>query len=127
MKKMLEEFKKFIARGNIVDLAIAVVIGTAFSAIVSSLVNDIIMPLVGMIIGNNFTNLSFTVNNSVVPYGNFIQAIVNFLIIALCVFVISKVINKLMKKEEEKKEEKPKKSDEVKLLEEIRDLMKNKK
>lgn len=126
MKKMVKEFKTFISKGNVLDLAVAVVIGASFTAIVNSLVNDIIMPLVGMIIGDNFSTLTFTVNNSVVTYGNFIQAVVNFFFIALCVFLIVKVMNKFIKKEE-KKEEKPKKADDVLLLEEIRDLLKKKK
>lgn len=125
MRKFFKEFKEFASRGNVIDLAIAVVIGAAFGKIVSSLVDDIIMPLVGIIVGKNFATLTAEVNGSVIAYGAFIQAIVDFLIIAFCVFLFTKIINKF-KKKEEKKEEPAKKSDEVKLLEEIRDLLKKK-
>ena len=128
-KGLFEEFKTFIKRGNVIDLAVGVVIGGAFSTIVSSLVNDIIMPLVGIIIwGYDFTGLSLKVKDASINYGSFIQNIINFLIIAFCIFILVNVINKFLHKakEEEKKEE-PKKSDEVILLEEIRDLLKNKK
>lgn len=126
MKKFLGEFKEFISRGNVVDLAVGVIIGSAFSKIVTSLVNDVLMPFIGTILGGlNFTTLTLKINNAVISYGNFIQNIVDFLIIAFCIFIFVKVINKLHK--EEKKEEvktAPKKSDEVLLLEEIRDLLK---
>ena len=125
---MIKEFKEFISKGNVVDLAVGVIIGGAFGKIVSSLVDNILMPLIGLLLGGvNFSELSFKVKDATVNYGLFIQNIVDFLIIALCVFLIVKAINKmsnLKKKEEVKKEEKPAKSDEVKLLEEIRDLMK---
>ena len=127
---MIKEFKEFISKGNVVDLAVGVIIGGAFGKIVSSLVDNILMPLIGLLLGGvNFSELSFKVKDATVNYGLFIQNIVDFLIIALCVFLIVKAINKmsnLKKKEETKKEEKPAKSDEVKLLEEIRDLMKKK-
>lgn len=129
-KGLFEEFKTFIKRGNVIDLAVGVVIGGAFSTIVSSLVNDIIMPLIGVIIGGyDFTNLSLKVKDASINYGSFIQNVINFLIIAFCIFILVKVINKFLHKakEEEKKEEakeEPKKSDEVILLEEIRDLLK---
>ena len=127
---MIKEFKEFISKGNVVDLAVGVIIGGAFGKIVSSLVDNILMPLIGLLLGGvNFSELSFKVKDATVNYGLFIQNIVDFLIIALCVFLIVKAINKmsnLKKKEETKKEEKPTKSDEVKLLEEIRDLMKKK-
>lgn len=129
-KGLFEEFKTFIKRGNVIDLAVGVVIGGAFSTIVSSLVNDIIMPLIGVIIGGyDFTGLSFKVKDASINYGSFIQNVINFLIIAFCIFILVKVINKFLHKakEEEKKEEvkeEPKKSDEVILLEEIRDLLK---
>lgn len=126
MKKFLGEFKEFISRGNVVDLAVGVIIGSAFSKIVTSLVNDVLMPLIGTILGGlNFTTLTLKINNAVISYGNFIQNIVDFLIIAFCIFIFVKVINKLHK--EEKKEGvkvAPSKSDEVLLLEEIRDLLK---
>lgn len=127
-KGLIAEFKSFIQRGNAFDLAVAVVIGNAFNAIVSSLVNDIMMPLVAAILGeHDFSALSFTINNSVVNYGSFIEKVIDFLVVALCIFVFIKLINNVMRKKEEPKEEvkeEPKKSDEVLLLEEIRDLMK---
>ena len=126
---MIKEFKKFIARGNVFDLAVGVVIGNAFSKIVTSLVDNIIMPIVGILIGGiDFTKLSLTIFEVKIEFGIFIQNIVDFLIIAFCIFIAIKIINKLTKKEEPKEEIKePTKSDEVKLLEEIRDLIKKKK
>ncbi len=123
MKKFLKEFKEFAAKGNVLELAIAVIIGAAFGKIVSSLVDDIIMPLFGIIFKQNFATLTWNINGSHIAYGAFIQTIIDFLIIALCIFLFTKAINKF-KKKEEKKEEAPKKSDEVILLEEIRDLLK---
>lgn len=124
MKKFLKEFKEFVSRGNVLDLAVAVIIGAAFGKIVSSLVDDIIMPLFGIIVGKNFASLTLEVNGSLIAYGAFIQAVVDFLIIALCIFLFTKAINRFKKKEEKKEE--TKKSDEVVLLEEIRDLLKKK-
>ena len=95
---MLKEFKEFISKGNVVDLAVGVIIGGAFGKIVTSLVNDIIMPLIGVIIGGiNFTNLSIKIGESVIAYGSFIQNIIDFLIIAACIFVFVKFVNKLKK------------------------------
>lgn len=126
MKNVIKEFKAFIERGSVIDLAVGVVIGGAFSSIVTSLVNDIIMPLIGIIIGGiDFTGLSFKFGSAYVKYGNFIQNVINFLIIAFALFLLVKGINKLSHKEEPKKEE-SKKSDEVILLEEIRDVLKKK-
>ena len=129
-KKQLDGFKEFIAKGNVIDLAVGVIIGAAFGDIVTSIVNDILMPLLGIIIGGiDFTSLSIKIGDAVITYGNFIQNVVNFLIIALCVYIMINAINKFtskFKKEEEKKEE-VKKSDEVVLLEEIRDLLKKSK
>ena len=128
-KKFINEFKEFISRGNVVDLAVGVVIGGSFSKIVSSLVNDIIMPLVGIIIGGiNFTSLSIKFKDATINYGNFIQTVIDFLIVAWCIFVVIKLINSFQrkKKEEVKKEEPPKKDEQILLLEEIRDLLKNK-
>ena len=122
MKKFFKEFKDFASKGNVLELAVAVVIGAAFGKIVSSLVDDIIMPLVGILVGKNFASLTLDLNGSYIAYGSFIQAIVDFLIIAFCVFVFTKIINKFKKKEDKKEE--AKKSDEVILLEEIRDLLK---
>ena len=88
---MLKEFKEFISKGNVVDLAVGVIIGGAFGKIVTSLVNDIIMPLIGVIIGGiNFTNLSIKIGESVIAYGSFIQNIIDFLIIAACIFAFVK-------------------------------------
>ena len=127
MKKNIEEFKKFIARGNVIDLAVGVIIGGAFSSIVTSLVDNILTPILGLVLGGvDFSSLSITFRDTKIEYGAFIQSIIDFLIIAICIFTIVKIINKIMhikKKEEEKVV--PKKSDEVLLLEEIRDLLKS--
>lgn len=129
IKKNIEEFKKFIARGNVIDLAVGVIIGGAFSSIVTSLVNNILTPILGLVLGGaDFSNLAITFRDTRIEYGAFIQSVIDFLIVAICIFALVKFINKLMhlkKKEEEKKPEAPKKSDEVILLEEIRDLLKN--
>ena len=96
MKKILNEFKKFISKGNALDLAVGVVVGGAFSKIVSSLVNDVIMPLIGVIIGGiDFTNLSLKVGEATVNYGMFIQNIIDFLIISFCIFLVVKTLNTL--------------------------------
>jgi large conductance mechanosensitive channel len=96
---MIKEFKAFIMRGNVVDLAVAVIIGGAFGKIVSSFVNDIIMPLIGLIIGGvDFTGLSFTIGKATVTYGNFINNIIDFIIIALVIFLMIKGIDNLKKK-----------------------------
>lgn len=125
---MFKEFKKFIARGNVIDLAVGVIIGGAFGKIVTSLVNDVLMPAIGVVIGGlDFTNLSITIKDSKIMYGSFIQNIVDFLIVSFCIFMLVKIVNKIThKKEEEEKVEEPKKSDEAILLEEIRDLLKEK-
>lgn len=123
---MLKEFLKFIQKGNVLDLAVAVIIGGAFGAITNSLVNDIIMPLVGIIIGGvNFTGLKATVGSAELLYGNFIQALVNFLIIAFVMFMVVKAFNQMKKKEEAAPPAPPAPSAEEKLLSEIRDLLKN--
>lgn len=126
----LSEFKKFIMRGNIIDMAVGVIIGSSFSSIVTSLVNDILMPVIGVFLGGvDFTSLKVTVlNDAVISYGVFIQNVINFLIIAFSVFLFVKIVNTILdrfrEKKEDEKEKKPKKSDEVLLLEEIRDLLK---
>ena len=126
-KIMFKEFKTFIMRGNVMDLAVGVIIGSAFGKIVTSLVNDVLMPLIGILLGKvNFTELSVKIGSSTIKYGMFIQNIVDFLIVAFCIFVMIKIINKVMNKKEDKKEEKPVKTDELKVLEEIRDLVKKK-
>jgi len=122
---MIKEFKEFISKGNVLDLAIGVVMGTAFSGIVTSLVNDIIMPVVGLIIGGiDFTGMKVTVGDASIAYGNFVQNIVNFLIISLSIFLFVKLINKLTRKNEAKKEAEAKKDPQIELLEEIRDELK---
>ena len=137
-----KEFLDFIKKGNVVDMAVGVVIGSAFGAIVTSLVNDIIMPLVSLLTGGlDFSNWFVALDGktyatleeataagaATLSYGNLISVVLNFLILAFCIFLVIKAMSKLQKKKEEPKEEAPKKSDEVKLLEEIRDLMKKRK
>ena len=124
---MLKEFKKFIARGNVLDLAVGVIVGGAFSSIVTSLVNNIFTPLIGLILGGvDFSNLSITFRNTKIMYGAFIQSIIDFLIVAFCLFLVVKTVNKLThKREKEEKKSVPVKSDELKALEEIRDILKN--
>ena len=122
---MLKEFRDFINRGNVIDLAVAVIIGGAFGAIITSLVNDIIMPLIGVIIGGvDFAALSIQVDEATILYGSFIQAIVNFLLIAFVLFLIVRSFNKLQKEEEAAPAPPPEPSAEEKLLTEIRDLLK---
>ncbi len=130
---MIKEFKEFIKRGNVLDLAVGVIIGGAFQKIVSSLVDNILMPLLGLVIGGvDFTNLSIKVLNAEVKYGLFIQNVIDFLIVAFCVFLLVKAINKIMEKaikkeKEQKKAEEKKEDEQVLLLKEIRDLLKKKK
>lgn len=128
-KKVVSEFKEFISKGNIVDMAVGVIIGSAFGKIVTSLVNDIFMPLIGVIIGGlDFTSLTIKVGEAVISYGVFIQNIVDFLIIAGCIFLMIKILAKFKKKEEVKEEEPVVKEDEnTVLLREIRDLLKKNK
>lgn len=124
MKSFFEEFKAFAVKGNVVDLAVAVVIGTAFGKIVSSLVDTVIMPTVGILLGGvDFTTWSFTLGESVIAYGTFIQAVADFLIIAFVIFVAIRALRRFEKKEEKKKSE-PKVSEEIELLREIRDSLK---
>lgn len=97
---MLKEFKEFVMRGNVLDLAVAVIIGGAFGKIISSLVDDILMPLIGLVMGGvNFSGLSFAVGDAVVTWGNFIQTIVDFLIVAFVIFLIVKSANAVKKEE----------------------------
>lgn len=133
MRKIINEFKEFISRGNVIDLAVGMIVGSAFTKIVTSLVNDVLMPAIGVILGGvDFTSLTLKFRDATIYYGNFIQNIIDFLIVAICIFVLVKTINTIAektKKKENKKEEvkeEPKKSDEVLLLEEIRDLLKKK-
>lgn len=127
MKKFISEFKEFISKGNVLDMAVGVIIGGAFSKIVSSLVNDVMMPLIGIIIGgHDFTNLSIKVGNAKIMYGSFLHNVVDFLIVAFCLFTVIKIINRFKKKQEknENKEKIKTPSEEVILLGEIRDLLK---
>ena len=129
------EFKTFISRGNVVDMAVGVVIGGAFTAIINSLVKDLFMPLIGMITGGiNFAELNYTIPAKVegaepvvLAYGSFIQAIINFLLVGLCMFIVVKNMNKLKKKEEPAPEPEapaePEIPEDIKLLTEIRDLL----
>ncbi|MBP2076828.1 large conductance mechanosensitive channel protein MscL [Oceanobacillus polygoni] len=120
---MWKEFREFAFQGNIFDLAVAVVIGSAFGAIVTSFVENIITPLVGILAGGiDFTGLSITVGNAEVLYGNFIQSFVDFLIIAFAIFMAIRVLSKFKKKEEKAVEEEVDKQEQ--LLTEIRDLLK---
>lgn len=127
ISKEASEFKTFISRGNVVDMAVGVIIGGAFGKIVTSLVNDVLMPIIGVFLGGlDFSDLSIKVGDATIKYGSFIQSIVDFLIVAFCIFMIVKLFESFKKKKEEETEEAPKKSDEVLLLEEIRDLLKKK-
>lgn len=123
---MLKEFRDFLQRGNVLDLAVAVIIGGAFGAIVNSIVNDLLMPFIGAILGGvDFSSLSIQVGDAAILYGNFIQAVVNFLIIAFAMFLLVKGSNRMRKMDNEQPEPTPEPSEEVLLLREIRDLMKD--
>jgi large conductance mechanosensitive channel len=136
MSKFIQEFKKFAIKGNAVDMAVGIIIGTAFGKVISSIVNDIIMPPIGWLIGGvDFSDLKVTMPSIVISgveqmktatinYGNFIQTLINFLIIALCVFLMVKSLNRLTGKHKDVPQSTPKTSNEEKLLTEIRDLMK---
>lgn len=122
---MFKEFRDFINRGNVIDLAVAVIIGAAFSGIVTSLVNDIVTPIIGVITGGvNFSGLAITVGEAVIGYGNFLQAVINFLLIAFVVFLLVRMVNNLRKKEADVPADPPAPTTEEKLLTEIRDLLK---
>lgn len=131
---MLKDFKEFAFKGNVLDMAIGVIIGGAFGKIVTSLVNDMIMPIISILTGGiNFTDLKFIITpkhgdvaENAIAYGTFIQNVVDFLIIAFCIFLFVRLIEKFKRKEEVKIEA-PKKADDIVLLEEIRDLLKAKK
>ena len=130
--KLVDEFKAFVMRGNVLDMAVGVIIGGAFGKIVTSLVNDIFMPIIGMILGNiDFTTLEIKIGEPVegaeqaaIKYGMFIQEIVNFLIIALCIFMFIKLISKIQKKKDEAPAPAPEPTKEELLLTEIRDSLK---
>lgn len=128
MKNFLKEFKAFAVKGNVVDLAVAVIIGGAFGAIVTSFVNDLVMPLIGALFAvPDFSTLAFTVNGTPIMIGLFIQAVVNFLIVALSIFMMVKALNSFKKKEESTPAAPPAPSKEELLLTEIRDLLKERK
>ncbi len=125
----IQEFKTFISKGNVMDLAIGVIIGAAFGKIVTSLVEDLIMPMIGKIIGGvDFTGLKYVISGSgkdevALRYGNFIQTTLNFLIIAFCIFLMVKALNAMKRKQEEAPAPPPEVPADVKLLTEIRDLL----
>lgn len=124
---MIKEFKEFISRGNVIDLAVGVIMGGAFSNIVTSLVNNVLMPFIGVLLGGlDFSNLSIQVQDATIKYGMFIQSIIDFLIVAVCIFIMIKFINKLasINHQKEKQKEEVKKEENTLLLEEIRDLLK---
>lgn len=126
MKDFIDEFKAFAVKGNVIDLAVAVVIGTAFGKIVSSLVENIITPLIGVMVGGiNFTRWSFVFGSAEIKYGVFLQNVFDFVIIALAIFMAVKALKKLHIREAEKKAEKPKEiPEDILLLREIRDSLK---
>lgn len=124
---ILKEFKEFAMRGNVMDMAVGVIIGGAFGKIVSSLVDDVIMPVIGALTGGvDFSKLSLMVGDAEVKYGMFIQNIIDFLIIAICIFSMIKVMNSISAKKKEEPAAPAEPSNEEKLLSEIRDLLKNK-
>jgi large conductance mechanosensitive channel len=125
---MLNEFKAFAMRGNVVDMAVGIIIGAAFGKIVSSFVNDVIMPPIGMLLGGmDFSNLAIALGEgegaATINYGVFINTVLDFLIVAIAIFMVIKAMNSMKKKEEEKPAEPPKPSKEEELLTEIRDLL----
>ena len=132
MKNFIKEFKEFALKGNVIDMAVGVIIGSAFSKIVSSLVADVFTPLIGIIIGGKqFEGLAWKIGEASINYGMFIQNVVDFFIMALCVFMFVKIISTIRTKFEKKEEvaevaEEPKKSDEVVLLEQILEELKKK-
>ena len=127
MKAFLREFKTFASRGNVIDLAVGVMLGSAFSAITNSLINDIVMPFLGIFTSQiTFSDLTLTIGGAVIAYGNFIQAVLNFLVMSFVIFCMVKAINRLHRKKEEAPKAPPKPSNEEVLLAEIRDLLKEK-
>ena len=130
---MMKEFKTFAMRGNVVDMAVGIIIGAAFGKIVTSIVNDVIMPPIGMLLGGiDFSSFMFTLKEAfgdapavVIKYGAFINTVVDFLIVAFAIFLVIKGINSMKKKEEEQPAAPPKPSNQEVLLTEIRDLLKS--
>ena len=124
-KKTIQEFKQFISKGNVIDLAVGVIIGGAFGKIVTSIVNDILMPIIGVLIGgHDVSNLTIKFKDATIAYGAFIQNVIDFLIVSICIFALVKLLSKFEKKKEKVVENK--KSENTLLLEEIRDLLKEK-
>ena len=124
MKAFIREFKTFLNRGNVLDLAVGVIIGGAFKSITDSLTNDILMPLLGLLVNRvSFSDLTLTLGSATIAYGSFIEAVLNFIIMAFAVFCIVKAFNRLHRKKEEAASA-PKPSKEELLLAEIRDLLK---
>jgi len=121
---LMREFREFAVRGSVVDLAVGVIIGTAFGKIVSSLVADMVMPVVGILVGGvNYENLFVQIGAAKIMYGKFIQNVVDFVIVALVIFLMVRLINRFRRKEEAKAAPPPRQEQ---LLEEIRDLLKRK-
>ena len=119
---MFKEFRNFAMRGNVIDLAVGVIVGTAFSKIVTSLVNDVLMPIFGLLMGKvNFSALALTIGNSTINYGLFLQSVIDFIIVAFCIFMTIKQLGRFRKKEPPP----PAIPAEIKLLTEIRDLLQN--
>jgi len=131
--KIIQEFKTFAMKGNVADMAVGIIIGAAFGKIVSSLVNDIIMPPIGLLVGGiDFGNLSITIKEAVdnspaviIKYGMFINTVIDFIIVAWAIFIVIKAMNSLKKKEEAKPAAPPKPAEDIVLLGEIRDLLKS--
>jgi large conductance mechanosensitive channel len=126
MKNMLKEFKTFIQKGNVMDLAVGVIMGAAFGDIVNSLVNDVLMPAIGVLVGGiDLTNLSIKFKDATINYGIFLQNVINFLIISFCVFLLVKFMNNLTKKlgKEKEIEKQTKPSEEVLLLRDIKAIL----
>ncbi|GIN19815.1 MAG TPA: large conductance mechanosensitive channel protein MscL [Bacillus bacterium] len=125
---MWKDFKEFASQGNVMDLAVAVIIGGAFGKIVSSLVDNIIMPIIGLLLGGlSFEGLKFTIGDANIEYGVFIQNVVDFFIIALSIFLFIRLINSVRRKHDEEEEETEELDEQTKLLTEIRDLLKHQK
>ncbi len=125
MGKVLKDFRDFVMRGNVLDLAVAVVLGVAFNRVVTSLVNDVLMQIIAVIVGEpNFSGLTFTVNGGIIYYGRFLTALVNFLIVAATLFVIIRAFEEMQRRRPGAGDEPTQeKTDEVVLLGEIRDLL----
>jgi large conductance mechanosensitive channel len=124
---LIKEFKEFAVKGNVMDMAVGVIIGGAFGKIVSSLVDDILMPIIGTITGGiDFTALAAEVGDAKIMYGTFIQNVVDFLIVAFCIFLMLKGINKLNRKKEEPAEEAPAGPTTEELLADIKEILKQK-